>query len=159
MSESGEPDPSPVQMREPPPIQQKSRRWRLECRRPIGYASPHIPERQRLLDVSVLNRLAVLCDPLPDGVGGSLELKQDEARMPELADNDGVKRPEVQPVAVMERWRRQAVLGASAIVTGAECNGREFPRIVELERRPSGQPDLQGFAARSVDARQAGGDG
>jgi hypothetical protein len=159
VGESSEFDPSRAQIGEHPPIQQKSRGWWLECRRPTGYASPHVPQRKRLFDVSVLNRLAMLCDPMPDGVGGPVEAKQDEARVPQSLDDDGVERPEVKPIAGVERGRRQPVLGANAVVAGTECNGREFPHIVELERPPCGQPDLQWFAARSVDARQARGDG
>jgi hypothetical protein len=61
------------------PVEHKARRGRLERRRNRGHPGPHIPQRERLLHVCVLDRLAVPSDAVPDHVRRPREAKPDQA--------------------------------------------------------------------------------
>ena len=67
------------------------------------------------------------------------------------------ERPEGEPVARPQRRRRRPVLGARAVVAGAEHDGGKLADVVRRQRAPAGEPHLDGAAARHVLAAQAGG--
>jgi hypothetical protein len=65
------------------------------------------------------------------------------------------ERAELEPVARRKlRWRR-AVLGQHAMIAGAECD-RDKARGI-TKRDPTGEPYLDGFAARAMHPAQARG--
>jgi hypothetical protein len=75
--------------------------------------------------MGVLDRPSVARDPRPDVVRRSGKAQRDKTRVSEQRFQDCRQRPELERVAGREGGRRLAVLGARAVISGAEYDGGE----------------------------------
>ena len=81
------------------PVEKESGRRRLERRGKGGDAGPDVPDRERLLEVCVLDRLSVAEDAGPDLLGRTREADREKARVTEGADHRGLERAQVEHIA------------------------------------------------------------
>ena len=81
------------------------------------------------------------------------EAKANEPRMAERALDRRRERPEREPVARGEFWRRRALFGAHAIIAGPEGDRHEARGTAKID--PRGKPDLDLFVARAMHAHEA----
>lgn len=154
------------------PVEREARRWRLKGDRQTGDGRPHVPQCEGRRNVRVLNRPAVTREAGPDGVGRSVEAKQDETRMVEKSLDRRRQpfdvaqggpfdvaqgRPQLQAIAGRERWRRRTILGPRAEVSLAEDDGREGVDVLGGQRCASGKADFDLCAGRLMHAAEARG--
>jgi len=145
--------------REQLPVEHEPGRRRFECDRERSRPGPNVPQRQRLLDMRVLDRPAMPCDAVPDRVGCPGKLQGDEARVAEETQHGGLQRAQRQGIARAQLGGRGAVFGAAAMIAGAEDDGRKPPHVVHGQRAPAGQSDLDGRSAPLMHAAEARGYG
>jgi hypothetical protein len=153
--ERGEDHAARLERRKQTPVQYKTSRRRLERHRQRRYPRPHIPKRKWKRDVRVLDRLAMARDAGPDVIDRALEPQQGKARMAEQPQHGRAQKAEDEPIAAAHLWRQLAVLGAGAMVSGAEDHRRELAHVVDVERSPSGQAHFDRAAGPRMNAGQA----
>ena len=81
------------------PVERKACRWRLERDRPGGNLHPNIPQCQRLGNMRVLDRPAVLRQSCKYRCVVAWEAQLEQARMVEKALYDGFKRAEPEAIS------------------------------------------------------------
>ena len=81
-------------------------------------------------------------DAGPHRIRRAVERQLDQPRVVERAQHRRAQRAERQRIALVQRGRRRAVLGARAVVAGAEHDGREAAHVVHRERAAARQTHL-----------------
>ena len=97
-------------------------------------------------------------DPRPDLVWSSTEGKRQQAWVSERSQHSGAEGAQQQTVAGEKLGWQRALLGRNPVVAATEGHGSDLADVVEVERLPAGEPDLDLLATRLVDAKQAGRD-
>src|SRR5215475_10858964 len=131
MGQRDEADAPPAPSGKRAPVQGKSGRRRLEGNRVGSNAGPHLPQRQRLSHMGVLDRPAVPCEAGQHGCAIAREDKLDEAWMIDEPDHVRMKRTESKTVARCQGWWWRPVLGAHAVIAGTKRNRDEARRVAE----------------------------
>ena len=97
--DGGESDAVGAQRRHRTPVERESGGRRLERRGYAGNRRPDVPQRERRVDVGVLNRPAVVREPRPDRIDRAAKADRHEPRVPADAEDRGSERAKGQPVA------------------------------------------------------------
>src|SRR5258706_12411701 len=105
------------------PVEHETRRRRLECHPLRGERRPHIPQRERGVEMLLLHRLAVQREAAPDMRRVAVEMQFDEPRMIEYALDRRCQRTEPKLIAAPLHGRRGEHVERRPEIARAEYDG------------------------------------